>query len=125
MNSYRDRLPPLIPREDLFGNPTQEGPQISPDGKRMSYLAPVGGVLNVWVKTTGGDDDHPVTNDRDRGVRSYFWGYDNETILYLQDVGGDENWRLYAANITSSSTRELTPFDKVQVQILAYKKRFL
>ena len=87
---YR-RTPPLIPREVLFGNPTKESPQISPDGRRLAYLAPVDGVLNVWVGDTQKGNFRPITADRDRGVRIYFWGFDNETILYLQDVGGDEN----------------------------------
>ena len=39
----------LIPRKVLFGNPDKAGPQISPDGKHLSFLAPVDGVLNVWV----------------------------------------------------------------------------
>ena len=90
----------------------------------MAYLAPVDGVLNVWVGSTGEDDYRPVTDDRDRGVRIYFWGYDNETILYLQDVGGDENWRILSTNITSSSTVELTPFENVQVETLAYERPF-
>ena len=33
-------LPPLIPREVLFGNPDKATPKISPDGKRLAYLAP-------------------------------------------------------------------------------------
>ncbi len=46
--------PPLIPRDVLFGNPVKAGPQISPDGTRLSYLAPSDkGVLNVWVRTIG------------------------------------------------------------------------
>ncbi len=33
-------LPSLIPREILFANPAKKDPQISPDGKHLSYLAP-------------------------------------------------------------------------------------
>ena len=43
------KLPPLIPREVLFGNPEKAQPRLSPGGKRLAYLAPVDGVLNVWV----------------------------------------------------------------------------
>ena len=43
----------LIPREVLFGNPERADPQISPDGKQLGYLAPVNGVLNVWIRTLG------------------------------------------------------------------------
>ena len=34
------QLPPLIPREILFGNPARTDPQISPNGNLLSYLAP-------------------------------------------------------------------------------------
>ena len=32
---------PLIPRQILFGNPEKAAARISPDGKRLAYLAPV------------------------------------------------------------------------------------
>lgn len=114
---------PLIPREVLFGNPVKTDPRISPDGKRIAYLAPVDNVLNVWVRTVGREDDHPVTHDRDRGVRIYFWAEDNRHIVYLQDRGGDENWRIYAVDLTNGAEKELTPFESVQAQIIDTSKR--
>jgi dipeptidyl aminopeptidase/acylaminoacyl peptidase len=108
----------LIPRQVLFGNPVKASPQISPDGKRMAYLAPVDGVLNVWVGDVGNEDYQPVTHDTDRGVRVYFWAHDCRHILYLQDVGGDENWRLYSVDLTTRSEADLTPFENVQVQVV-------
>jgi len=117
-------LPPLIPREVLFGNPERASPQISPDGRSMAYLAPVDGVLNVWVGSTAGGDYRPITNDRDRGVRVYSWSHDGEHLLYLQDAGGDENWRLFAVNLATGAVRELTPFENVQVQVIDHNKRF-
>ena len=65
--------PKLIPREVLFGNPARTSPQISPDGRRLAWLAPVDNVLNVWVKTIGAADERPVTKDTHRGIRHYFW----------------------------------------------------
>jgi hypothetical protein len=64
-------LPPLIPREVLLGNPDKASPRISPDGKRLAYLAPVDGVLNVWVRTLGEEDDRAVTADAKRGIRVF------------------------------------------------------
>src|ERR1035438_5523330 len=55
---------PMIPREVLFGNPERADPQISPDGTQLGYLAPVDGVLNVWVRTLGKSDDRAVTADK-------------------------------------------------------------
>lgn len=114
----------LIPREILFGNPVKTSPQISPDGTMMAYLAPVNNVLNVWVGKIGSDDYEPVTKDTDRGVRFYFWAADNKHIMYIQDKGGDENWRLYATNLETRETRDLTPYENVQVQIVDRDKHF-
>ena len=60
----------LIPREVLFGNPERANPQISPDGTQLGYLAPVDGVLNVWIRTLGKADDRAVTADKKRGIRT-------------------------------------------------------
>jgi hypothetical protein len=76
-------LPPLIPRDVLFGNPERASPRISRDGKRLGYLAPDEGVLNVWVRSAGAADDRVVTRDRGRGIQTYFWAEDNEHLLYL------------------------------------------
>src|SRR3712207_4949572 len=81
----RAELPPLIPRAVLFGNPEKTGPQVSPDGRLLAYLAPDGGFLNVWVRTLGRGDDRVVTNDRKRGIRNFFWQPDSRHVIYLQD----------------------------------------
>src|ERR1700722_3849491 len=111
---------PLIPREVLFGNPERADPQISPDGTQLGYLRPVDSVLNVWIRTLGKNDDRVVTEDKHRGIRNFLWQYDNQHILYTQDLGGDENWRLYQTDIATKQTKDLTPFDKVRVDVVAY-----
>ncbi len=120
-----DQIPAqLIPRKILFGNPVKTSAQISPDGKRLAYLAPVNNVLNVWEGTIGSEDYKPVTRDEDRGVRFYFWAKDNKHIIYIQDVGGNENWRLYATNLETLETRDLTPFENVQAQVINLDKHY-
>ncbi len=116
--------PELIPRIVLFGNPVKISPRISLDGKMMAYTAPVKNVLNVWVKTIGKDDDRAVTKDEDRGIHRYFWAADSKHIIYLQDVGGNENWRLYAVDLETNQIKDLTPYEEVQVQIIARDKHF-
>jgi dipeptidyl aminopeptidase/acylaminoacyl peptidase len=110
---------PLIPRTALFGNPERTFPQISPDGTMLGYLAPDQGVLNVWVRTLGKSDDRVITEDRKRGIRNFFWQFDSKNVLYAQDQGGDENWRIYQTNIVSKQTKDLTPFEKVRADIVA------
>ncbi len=113
-----------IPLEALFGNPERLSPQVSPDGKRLAYLAPVDGVLNVWVGELGGDHFTPVTNDTDRGIRAFGFAHDDRHLVYIQDEGGDENWRVYTVNLDSGDIVDRTPFDEVQARIVAFSKRF-
>ena len=115
-------LPSLIPLDVLFGNPVKAGPRLSPDGSQLGYVAPRDGVLNLWVAKPDGTEARPITNDRDRGVRTFLWMHDGSDLLYLQDAGGDENWRLFRARLTDRAVTDLTPFDNVQVQLLAYEK---
>src|SRR5918997_2509585 len=128
MAKLETSLPTLIPREVLFGNPEKAQPRLSPDGRRLAYLAPVDGILNVWVgpvgSPVGGEDYRPVTRDRLRGIRVYFWAEDNEHIVYLQDVGGNEDWRIHATDPETQETRDLTPFEGVQAQLLAKNHHF-
>ncbi len=112
------KITSLIPREVLFGNPDKASAAISPDGKKIGYLAPVNNVLNIWVEPT--DDPtaaRPVTDDQDRGIRFYVWAYTNDHILYIQDKAGDENWRLYSVDLNTNQTKDLTPIEGVQAQI--------
>ena len=117
----------LIPRRILFGNPERVSPRISPNGTSLAWIAPHNEVLNVWTAPVGPegvdwDSAQVVTNDTDRGIRVFLWAHDGRHLLYLQDTGGDENWRLYDVDVTTMQHRDLTPFEGVQAQILATEK---
>jgi len=104
---------------DGFGNPDRTGVQLSPDGSRISWIAPVEGVLNVWVAPVGDlAAAKPVTADADRGIRQYFWMPSGTHLVYLQDRGGDENWRAYSVNLDSGAEIDLTPIAGVAAQVV-------
>lgn len=104
-------LPPLIPREVLFGNPERLRPRLSPDGKYLAYIAPDSkNVLQVWLRTVGRKDDVQLTAETKRGIQWYFWPYDGKHLIYLQDNDGDENYHLYSVNLRTKEVRDLTPF---------------
>ena len=108
----------LIPRDALFGNPERAGVQISPDGKYLSWIAPLEGVMNVWVAPANDlAAARAVTDDQARGIRNYFWSYRPDTLLYLRDSGGDEDFHLYAVDLASNQSRDLTPFAKTTAQV--------
>lgn len=111
------QLPPLIPREILFGNPERARPQLSPDGNYLAYIAPDDkNVLQVWLRTVGKTDDQQLTADKKRGIRTYFWTYDGDHLIYMQDADGDENFHCYSVNIHTNIVRDLTPFQGVKAE---------
>jgi dipeptidyl aminopeptidase/acylaminoacyl peptidase len=113
-------LPPLIPRDVLFGPPVQTGAVLSPDGKRLAYLAPSNGVLAVWTRTIGAQDDRVVAADPKRPIRDARWAPDGSRVLFLQDAGGDENFHLFSVDRAAPATPfDLTPYPKTRVDILS------
>ncbi len=92
--------------------------RLSPDGQRISYLAPLDGVLNVWV---GRADDwaaaKPITRDTGRGIQFYEWAYTGKHILYSQDKDGDENWHVYCVTVDTQDVRDLTPHENVHAVV--------
>ena len=114
----------LIPRALLFGNPTRSNPQISPDGHHLSFIAPLDGVLNIWVAPI---DDLanavPVTRDRKRGIRFQFWPHLASHLCYLQDEDGDENHHLFSVPAAGGDPRDLTPFGQVQARLVGLSRR--
>jgi hypothetical protein len=138
----------LIPLKILFGNPENTSPLLSPDGKYLAYLAPSPSeVMNVYIhdfantafndinstNSTGWDKsrDRLITNEPKRGIRSVAWAHDNTTILYMQDCDGDENFHLFAVDITQSSgengiplARDLTPGSNVKAQNIITNYRY-
>jgi dipeptidyl aminopeptidase/acylaminoacyl peptidase len=114
----------LIPRDALFGNPERANVQLSPDGRYLSWIAPLDGTINVWVAPA---DDlsaaKAVTRDTARGIRSYFWSHREGTLLYLRDSGGDENFHLFAVDVANGESRDLTPFDNTTAQVVGISER--
>ena len=110
-----------IPLDVLLGNPDKVGPQISPDGKRLTYVAPLDGVLNLWLGTVGGNFE-PITHDSDRGISAYSWCHDNRHLIYVQDKAGDENWHIFTIDLETNEIVDRTPFDGVQAGIIAHPR---
>ncbi len=116
---------PLIPRREFFGNPEKARARISPDGKQLAFIAPVDGVINVWVAPA---DDleaaRPITKDTHRGITNFFWAYTSQHVLYTQDKDGDENWHVYAVNLENDEIKDLTPLENISATIEGVSERF-
>jgi dipeptidyl aminopeptidase/acylaminoacyl peptidase len=118
---------PILDRELFFGNPQIAGGKLSPDGKWISFMKPLNGIMNVWVKAFDQpfDEARPLT-DSARPMYGYSWTEDGRYILYAKDKDGDENINVFAVDPNASplpgsqvpESRNLTPFEDVTAQIM-------
>ena len=109
-----------IPMEDFFRNPEKSSFNISPNGLLIAYMKPWeegNRMMNIYVKSMDSNDEFRITDASERSIYGFFW-ISNERIAYIQDKGGDENFRIYAVNIDGTNEVNLTPFDNVQSQII-------
>jgi len=113
----KEKMPRIIPMKDFFRNPEIAAFQLSPDGQYLAFLKPWQTRLNVHIQKIGEEEERRITNATERDIPGYFWA-SNSRIAYVQDKGGDENFRLYAVNIDGSEDKDLTPFEKVRVQLI-------
>ena len=104
-----------IPLEELFADPALSQVQLSPDGTRLAYIAPLEGVKNVFVRDLKTGETRPVTEDTGRGILYHGWLY-NGDLVYVQDKDGDENWRLYRVSPEGGEPLLLTPGEGVQAR---------
>ena len=110
---------PLIERAKFFGNPSKAGGRLSPDGRWLSWVAPRDGVLNLWVAPLDKPEQaRALTQERLRPIRNSFWSPDSKTLLYVNDQGGDENFRLYGVDVSSGTLKSFTPFEKTVVRVI-------
>ncbi len=116
-------LPDLIPRELLFSDPVKCDPRISPDGKKLAYLALENNVMNIWIKSVDGDDDRPVTDFKKGCVLYYIWTSD-KYIFYIYDMDCNETHNLYKLNIENNESKPLKISKKLRFINFDYHKDF-
>ena len=103
--------------EDFFRNPEKAYFKISPAGDYFSFLAPYKNRMNIFIQKIGDTSAIRITNSLDRDIAGYFWA-NNNRILYLKDLRGDENYHLFAVNRDGKDPKDLTPFPDIKVMII-------
>lgn len=116
----------LIPRRLLFGDPERSIVRLSPDGRRLAFLAPVDGVLNVWVSPI---DDlaqaRPLTRATDRNLGPWLlWLHNNRHVVFFREQGGDENWQAHRVDVESGGIVALTPGPGVKSYVHQHSHHF-
>lgn len=112
---------PLIPRELFFAD-TIKNVQISPDGKRIGFLKPYEGIYNIWMQDE--DQKAVVLTHSPYPIRQYSFAKNNEQLLFLRDLGGDENYHLYSLDLNNLKIEDLTPYDDIQARLVKKSEKF-
>ena len=106
-----------IPLEDFFRKPERAGLRLSPDGSHLGFMAPWKRRLNLFVRNLATGEERRLTEATERDIGGYLWA-DNDRLVYVQDSGGDENYRLYAVSRDGSNPLDLTPYENVKCEIV-------
>jgi len=105
--------PPRVPLKQFFDNPKYASAEISPDGKRLAFLAPADNRLNIWVCAADAslETARVVTHEKARSVFSFEWSRDGRWIIYSHDSNGDENFHLFRTDPAQpdAAAVDLTP----------------
>ena len=101
----------LVARKVFFDNPDIGSVRISPDGATLAWLAPVGGVRNLFVAPLSDlGAARAVTHATDRNLSTFYrWAHTSRHLVFFQERDGDENWRASSIDIVSGAIVPLTP----------------
>lgn len=106
-----------IPMEDFFRTPDKSGFSLSPSGEYLSFMAPYETRQNIFVQKVGEENAVRITSETERGIAGHFWANDN-TIVYIKDVGGDENYQLFGIAPDGTNERAYTDMPGVRSQVI-------
>ena len=112
----KEKPAPLIDMQLFFKNGEKTGFQISPDGSYFSYMANYKDMQNVFVQKAGENEAVRVTSDTLRSIPGYVWK--GTRIVYIQDIGGDENFQLFSVDPAGGDVKPLTPFPGYRTMVL-------
>ena len=109
-----------MPLEDFFKNSIISNLQLSPNGKYLAYLKPYKKRMNIYYRPL--DESLPekrLTNQTNRDISAFAWK-GNDTLIFLKDFKGDENFHVFRTSIKEEKEKDLTPFHKTKVQIIDF-----
>ena len=109
-----------IPLEDFFKNSEIAGFTLSPNGKYLAYLKPFQKRMNIYIrKVDGSEPERRITNQTTRDITNFGWK-ENETLIFIRDFEGDENFHVFRVSATGENEKDLTPFKDTRVGVIDY-----
>ncbi len=108
-----------IALRDFFRNPERAYFRISGDGKTLAFMQPWERRRNIYVQPMGSDAAPlRVTSEKERDIADYFWK-GGERLVYLKDVGGDENDHVVVVSKDGKSLTDVTPYPGVKAIVIS------
>jgi dipeptidyl aminopeptidase/acylaminoacyl peptidase len=114
------QLPDLIPLRHLVINKeTRFNYRVSPDGRKLGWIAVKGRRFTVHIKQIGGDKVTTLSPAIPASIYGFIWTPDSRRILYWQDQSGNENYHIYLADSghPDHPAVDLTPFENTRAGI--------
>jgi len=117
---------PMLTRALLFAQPQVRSPLLSPDGKTISAVKPLNGIMNYFVAPLDKPTEwRAVTHYTDRDVNPtdvsdslmYYWTADSRYLVFLRDHNGNEKFHVNRVDVTTGDVVDLTPGDGVRAYI--------
>jgi len=106
-----------VTMKDFFKDPETGQYRISPNGEMIIFLAPHKGRRNVFVRKLNDTTAKPITEETERSIYNAFWESDDR-IVFIKDIGGDENNHVLSVKPDGSDLKDHTPFPKVRSDVL-------
>lgn len=104
--------------KDYFSRPKASGFKLSPNGKYLSYREKDDLTKrHIYIKNIEDGTVTKVVEEGEELIRGYGWA-NNERIFFSKDQGGDENYHIFAVDITGENLQDLTPFENVKASII-------
>jgi len=92
--------------DHYFKKPQYAGFQLSPNGKELAGLAPIGDRMNIVIIDMETKAGRVVTNETSQDVNGFMWAT-NDRLLYFMDKDGSESFGIFAVNTDGSKRRIL------------------
>ena len=119
----KSQLPELISLRDFFINTDFENEhEISPDGKKLAWIASRNKRRMIHFKTIGEDNVKYITTKKFKSINSFKWAPDSRHMYFHGHKYGDENLRIYMVDIEAplSDEKELIMFEQDEVKCKVY-----
>lgn len=116
-----------IPLRDFFRSPERAYFRLSKSGKFLSFMQPALGDdgkskrMNLFIQPFDGKkligEPRQLTRESARDIGNYFWKGD-DTLLYVKDFGGDENFHVVAVDVKTGTVKDLTPGESLRSNLV-------